>query len=104
MAFLAMAKAYHPTRLRPDADPELRAVYDGEDLPLVAERWGMTIEEAVAVHAGSELRAAFCGFAPGFSYLAVQDFSSVLAPGYQPPKEGLFARIKRTLRGDRSPV
>ena len=48
---------------------ELRAVYDGEDLPWVAERWGMTIEEAVAVHAGSELRAAFCGFAPGFAYL-----------------------------------
>ena len=48
---------------------ELRAVYDGEDLPWVAERWRMTIEEAVAVHAGSELRAAFCGFAPGFAYL-----------------------------------
>jgi len=48
---------------------ELPTVYDGEDLPWVAAQWGMAVDEAVARHAGSELRAAFCGFSPGFAYL-----------------------------------
>lgn len=45
-------------------------VYDGSDLPWVAERWGMSTEDAVDRIAGAELRVAFCGFAPGFAYLA----------------------------------
>jgi len=49
---------------------ELPTVYDGEDLPWVAAQWGVTVEEAIAQHAGAELRAAFCGFSPGFAYLA----------------------------------
>ena len=48
---------------------EIPTVYDGEDLPRVAEQWGLDVEDAVAEHCGTELRAAFCGFAPGFAYL-----------------------------------
>ena len=48
---------------------EIPTVYDGEDLPWVAARWGLDVEGAVAEHSGTELRAAFCGFAPGFAYL-----------------------------------
>jgi len=48
---------------------EIPTVYDGEDLPWVAEQWGLDVEDAVAEHCGTELRAAFCGFAPGFAYL-----------------------------------
>ena len=48
---------------------EIPTVYDGEDLPQVAEQWGLDVEDAVAEHCGTELRAAFCGFAPGFAYL-----------------------------------
>lgn len=44
-------------------------VFDGADLPTVAGRWGVSPEQAVAELAGTELRVAFCGFAPGFAYL-----------------------------------
>jgi KipI family sensor histidine kinase inhibitor len=49
---------------------ELPMSYDGPDLRSVAERWGMTEEEAVTAHSDVEYVAAFCGFAPGFSYLS----------------------------------
>ena len=55
----------------PDAGPvvEIPVVYDGEDLPWLAERWETTVTGAVALHSGAPLRAAFCGFSPGFAYL-----------------------------------
>ena len=49
---------------------ELPVRYDGPDLDDVARRWGMTRREAVATHAAVEHVVAFCGFAPGFPYLA----------------------------------
>lgn len=59
----------------PDLDPpegdlvELPVTYDGADLEFVAERWGMSATAAVELHASVDYVAAFCGFAPGFSYL-----------------------------------
>ncbi|WP_228942392.1 5-oxoprolinase subunit B family protein [Nocardioides sp. Leaf374] len=47
----------------------LEVDYDGEDLADVAALWGCSVQEAVARHSALELTAAFCGFAPGFSYL-----------------------------------
>lgn len=47
--------------------------YDGEDLRAVAELTGLTVDEVVAAHAGTPWRVAFCGFAPGFSYLVGGD-------------------------------
>lgn len=44
-------------------------VFDGEDLPDVAELWGVTVTEAVGRLTGAELTVAFGGFAPGFAYL-----------------------------------
>lgn len=49
---------------------ELPTVYDGPDLADVAARWGVSVGEAVARHAGLVFQAAFTGFAPGFAYLA----------------------------------
>jgi KipI family sensor histidine kinase inhibitor len=49
---------------------ELPTAYDGEDLPLVARHWRVTPDEVVERHAGTTFRVAFCGFAPGFGYLA----------------------------------
>ncbi|MGY0066108.1 5-oxoprolinase subunit B family protein [Streptomyces sp. QTS137] len=43
--------------------------YDGPDLAAVAAHWGVTAREAARIHAGTEFRVAFCGFAPGFGYL-----------------------------------
>jgi KipI family sensor histidine kinase inhibitor len=44
-------------------------VYDGADLPDVAEHTGMSVPEVVATHTGQVWTVAFCGFAPGFGYL-----------------------------------
>ncbi|WP_426244297.1 5-oxoprolinase subunit B family protein [Nocardioides sp. LHG3406-4] len=49
---------------------EIPTVYDGPDLAEVAARWSMSVDEAVARHGETEFVAAFCGFSPGFSYLA----------------------------------
>ncbi|OKJ78583.1 5-oxoprolinase subunit B family protein [Streptomyces sp. CB02460] len=48
---------------------EIPVVYDGPDLADVADAWGVTAEEVPGIHAGTEFRVAFCGFAPGFGYL-----------------------------------
>ena len=44
--------------------------FDGEDLGFVAEHWGVSPADAVARLTRTELRVAFCGFAPGFPYLS----------------------------------
>lgn len=60
----------------PDAVPapgrlvEVPVVYDGVDLERVAELWRTDVQGVVARHTGLELTSAFCGFAPGFAYLA----------------------------------
>jgi KipI family sensor histidine kinase inhibitor len=43
--------------------------YDGDDIELVAETAGTTVEDVIALHSAPEYRVAFCGFAPGFGYL-----------------------------------
>ncbi|MGW8063215.1 5-oxoprolinase subunit B family protein [Streptomyces ziwulingensis] len=48
---------------------ELPVRYDGPDLADVAAHWGVSEGEVARVHAGTEFRVAFCGFAPGFGYL-----------------------------------
>lgn len=49
---------------------EIAVAYDGEDLPFVAERWGTDVDGVVARHTGIDFVSAFCGFSPGFAYLA----------------------------------
>jgi KipI family sensor histidine kinase inhibitor len=49
---------------------EVRVAYDGPDLAFVAELWGTDVDGVVRRHTEVEYVAAFCGFAPGFSYLA----------------------------------
>lgn len=52
-------------------DPvEVPVVLDGPDLGWVAEHWGVDETEVVRRLAATELVSAFCGFAPGFAYLA----------------------------------
>lgn len=57
----------------PGEDPgglvELPVSFDGEDLPDVAQRWDCTRAEAVGTLTATTFTSAFCGFAPGFSYL-----------------------------------
>ncbi|RYJ04731.1 MAG: carboxyltransferase domain-containing protein [Actinomycetales bacterium] len=49
---------------------EVAVVYDGPDLAFVADRWGTDVDGVVRRHTEVEYVAEFCGFAPGFSYLA----------------------------------
>jgi KipI family sensor histidine kinase inhibitor len=52
-------------------DPvEVPVVYDGPDLDDVAERWGTDRAGVLARHQEVVFTSAFCGFAPGFAYLA----------------------------------
>lgn len=44
-------------------------VYDGEDLPGVAELTGLPVREVVRLHTSTPWTVAFGGFAPGFGYL-----------------------------------
>ncbi|WP_368861275.1 allophanate hydrolase subunit 1 [Frankia sp. AgB32] len=58
----------------------VRVRYDGPDLADVAELTGLTPRQVVERHTGSAHRVAFCGFAPGFAYIAGLD------PGLRVPR------------------
>ena len=47
--------------------------YDGLDLTAVASQCGISERDVVRLHTGGLYRSAFCGFAPGFAYLAGLD-------------------------------
>jgi KipI family sensor histidine kinase inhibitor len=49
---------------------EVPVRFDGPDLADVAGRWGVSEDEVVGRLTSYELISAFCGFAPGFAYLA----------------------------------
>ncbi|WP_243061075.1 allophanate hydrolase subunit 1 [Nocardioides sp. SR21] len=49
---------------------EVPVVYDGPDLAFLADLWGTDTAGVVRRHTEVEYVAEFCGFAPGFSYLA----------------------------------
>lgn len=48
---------------------QIPVVYDGPDLQALAGKLGMGVDQLVDAHASTEHVVAFCGFAPGFSYL-----------------------------------
>ncbi|MEU0394987.1 allophanate hydrolase subunit 1 [Streptomyces sp. NPDC006208] len=52
---------------------EIPVCYDGEDLAVVAELWGVGKDEVARVHSSVEHRVAFSGFAPGFAYMTGLD-------------------------------
>jgi KipI family sensor histidine kinase inhibitor len=56
----------------PRVGPTVRVAvtYDGPDLDQVAAHWDCTVDDVVDLHTSTEFTALFCGFAPGFSYLA----------------------------------
>ena len=43
-------------------------LYDGEDLPMVAERLGLSTDEVIVRHSAREYRVFAIGFLPGFPY------------------------------------
>lgn len=61
---------WRPTETEAGPLVEIRTRYDGPDLEEVARLWGCAPGEVGERHAEVELVSAFCGFAPGFAYLA----------------------------------
>ncbi|MER5755792.1 allophanate hydrolase subunit 1 [Streptomyces sp. NPDC002088] len=59
---------------------DIPVCYDGPDLADVASHWGVRAPEVARIHAATEFRVAFCGFAPGFGYL------TGLPPRYDVPR------------------
>lgn len=49
---------------------EIPVVYDGEDLPDVAQACGVSTAEVVRLHSSTEYVVAFLGFSRGFPYLS----------------------------------
>ncbi|MBZ5736941.1 5-oxoprolinase subunit B family protein [Nocardioides mangrovi] len=59
-----------PSQERAGALVEVPVAYDGADLDFVADAWGTDVAGVVERHTATEFVSAFCGFAPGFAYLA----------------------------------
>ncbi|MGD9961187.1 5-oxoprolinase subunit B family protein [Nocardioides sp.] len=59
-------KGWHPGLAVIGANVSLEVEWDGADLDFVSELWGRPAPEVLLA---TEFTVAFCGFAPGFSYL-----------------------------------
>jgi KipI family sensor histidine kinase inhibitor len=58
--------------------------YDGDDLAWVAYHLGCSVDAFISRHLATELRVAFCGFAPGFAYMTGLDISMPRLPTPRP--------------------
>jgi KipI family sensor histidine kinase inhibitor len=85
---LATAISKRDLSVKPEPSDKLVEIavrYDGEDLADVAGHTGLTVEEVIRRHTESEFTVAFCGFAPGFGYLAGGD-PALHVPRRQSPR------------------
>ena len=65
--------------------PVYYAPESGADLQALAQRSGLTADEVIALHTGTEYRAYAIGFAPGFAYLGEVD-ERIAAPRLSTPR------------------
>ncbi len=68
---------------------ELPVYYDpevGEDLAALAESRGLSCEQLVDIHSGTDYRVYAIGFAPGFAYLGQVD-ERIAAPRLSTPRQ-----------------
>jgi KipI family sensor histidine kinase inhibitor len=82
----AAATAQEPT----SAGVEIPVVYDGADVAEVARLTGLSERAVVERHLRSDYVVAFCGFAPGFAYLAGGD-PALAVPRRDDPRTGVPA-------------
>jgi KipI family sensor histidine kinase inhibitor len=72
-ALARLLAGWQPGPWQPAGDSSVVTVptrYDGADLKAVAAHCGLSVPEVVTAHTGATYRVAFCGFMPGFAYLA----------------------------------
>ncbi len=73
---LGAAESVRSWRPAADVEPasaevvEIPVAFTGPDLPAVADLWRMTPDEVVERLVGTPMHVAFCGFTPGWAYLA----------------------------------
>jgi KipI family sensor histidine kinase inhibitor len=60
-------------QLPPAPLKEIPVVYDGEDLPALAQAKGLSVEEVCALHCAPVYSVYLLGFSPGFPYLGELD-------------------------------
>ena len=78
--------SYADIPLRAGREPiEIAVMYDGADLAFVADACSLSEEEVIQRHLEPTYVAAFCGFAPGFAYLAGLD-SALQLPRRETPR------------------
>ena len=63
------AIALTPTELSIGRYIEIPTLYDGEDLLIVSQHTGLSVDEVIATHAQGEYLVYMLGFTPGFAYL-----------------------------------
>jgi allophanate hydrolase subunit 1 len=82
------------TRPQPiDGEPHvIEVVYDGVDLPVVAEHAGCSVDEVVHLHAAAEYRVVLLGFTRGFPYLRGLDPQLTGVPRLATPRTLVPAR------------
>ncbi len=68
-----LAATLRPDRPATGAEVVLDVYYDGADLDATAAELGLDAAELARRHAAGRYVVAFCGFAPGFAYLAGLD-------------------------------
>jgi len=73
-------RSLHAPVARAATRVEIPVDYQGEDLDEVAQMLGISREEVIRRHTGSDYTVAFTGFAPGFAYLSGGD------PGLDVPR------------------
>jgi KipI family sensor histidine kinase inhibitor len=54
---------------RPPRRVEVPVIYDGPDLPFVAQHCGLSLDEVIRLHSESDYTVYMMGFMPGFPYL-----------------------------------
>ncbi len=50
---------------------QIPVIYDGPDLPFVAQHCGLTIAEVIKLHTSTDYTVYMMGFSPGFPYLGL---------------------------------
>ncbi len=65
--------------------PVYYAAEAGADLESLAEKTGLSVDEVIGLHSGTEYRVYAIGFAPGFAYLGEVD-PRIAAPRLQTPR------------------
>jgi inhibitor of KinA len=64
---------------------EIPVIYDGEDLPFVAEYNDISIEDVIKIHTSPIYRVYMMGFLPGFAYMGGLD-ARIAAPRKATPR------------------